>query len=110
MARISWKRDGRHVRDHTEETFSADYGAISTRSILTFPVTSADDKSVFECKAKSDDLPAVITNVTIRVRRKLNTFMSLMVNTFLAEIARNKQLNVYLFIASKVIKISFTYW
>ncbi|XP_071033776.1 nephrin isoform X1 [Parasteatoda tepidariorum] len=70
LARITWKRDGRHVRDHTEETLSADFGAISTRSVLTFPVTSADDKTIFECKAKSDDLPAVITNVTIRVRHK----------------------------------------
>ncbi|KFM61675.1 Nephrin, partial [Stegodyphus mimosarum] len=70
LARISWKRDGRHVRDHVEETLSAEYGAISTRSVLTFSVTSADDKSVFECKAKSDDLPAVTSNVTIRVRHK----------------------------------------
>ncbi|GFS67499.1 nephrin [Nephila pilipes] len=70
LARISWKRDGRHVREHVEETLSADYGAISTRSILTFTVSNADDKSIFECKAKSDDLPAVTNNVTIRVRHK----------------------------------------
>ncbi|XP_054708442.1 nephrin-like [Uloborus diversus] len=70
LARISWKRDGRHVRDHVEETFSADYGAISTRSVLTFSVTSADDRATFECRAKSDDLPAVSSNVTFRVRHK----------------------------------------
>ncbi|GIY74435.1 nephrin [Caerostris darwini] len=70
LARISWKRDGRHVREHLEETLSAEFGAISTRSVLTFTVSSADDKSIFECKAKSDDLPAVTNNVTIRVRHK----------------------------------------
>ncbi|GBN96849.1 Nephrin, partial [Araneus ventricosus] len=67
MARISWKRDGRHVRDHVEETVRADYGATFTRSVLTFTVSSSDDKSIFECKAQSIDMPPVTNNVTIRV-------------------------------------------
>lgn len=70
VARISWKRDGRHVRDHVEETLSAEHGAVSTRSVLTFTVTSTDDESIFECKAKADEMPSVTANVTIRVRRK----------------------------------------